>query len=278
MRKSRLAGPDRPRPSAHRGAIKGALLTCAVGIAACSAAATQDEERTGASSSAVGETPCDGARQPQGPTSTATPIGLALEVDNGTGKAISVRAGQTFWLEIVDLRASLDTVSVDEGVDGLKSQDNDFKELPWGRPKLEGVSPEVLPNGDGTFTRRAFYDDAAWMRVPSQLLLEQVDSAGHVVASPILTSIGSADDQRPSDGFFIRRLRALQWTHDCVSTSDCTGAKSFSEEALVEVRNAIDRSHTFKIDPRTAAFRLSWSLKSNSWTIPITQVAKPAYD
>jgi hypothetical protein len=249
-----------------------------VGVAACSAAANgsdESAERTGTKAAAeVGQTPCDAARQPTGPRSTATPIWLALEVDNGTGKAISVRAGQTFWLEIVDLRSSLDGVTVDEGVEGLKTH-GDFAELPWGNPKLEGVSPEVLPNNDGTFTRRAFYDDSPWMDVPSQLLLEQIDGAGHVVAPPILTSIGSADNEKPTDGFFIRRLRALQWTHDCVSTTDCTGAKSFSEEGLVEVRNAVDRSHTFQMSPRATAFRLSWSLKSNSWTIPVTQVAGP---
>ena len=258
-----------------RGARAGALATCVVAAAACSAGASGDEH-TSASSSALGRTPCDESRQAQGPTSVSTPIGLALEVDNGTGKPIQVRAGQTFWLDIVDVRASL-TATVDEGIDGLKTQ-GDFAELPWGFPRFEGVSPEVLPNADGTFTQRSFFDRATWMRVPSALLLEQVDAAGHVVAPPILTSIGSAQDERPSDGFFIRRLRAIQWTYDCVSTTDCTGAKNFGEEALIEVRNAVDHSNTFQINPSTAAFRLSWSLKSASWTIPITQVATPTYD
>ena len=143
---------------------------------------------------------------------------------------------------------------------------------------MEGVSPVVLANDDGTFTQRSFYDGATWMNEPSSLLLEQIDAAGNVVAPPILTSIGSATDERPSDGFFIRRLRAIQWTNDCVSTTDCTGASNFMEEALVEVRNAVDRSNTFRVHPNTAAFRLSWSLKSTSWTIPVTQVATPTYD
>ncbi len=271
-----LKNGPRPGTSAFLwNARAGAIGALAVAAAACSATASSDE-RTSSSSSSLAQTPCDEARQPQGPTSVATPLGLALEVDNGTGKAIQVRAGQTFWLEIVDLRASIDA-SVNEGIDGLKTQ-GDFAGLPWGYPRLEGVSPVVLANTDGTFTQRTFFDGATWMREPSSLLLEQVDAAGHVVAPPILTSIGSADDERPSDGFFIRRLRAIQWTNDCVSTTDCDGATSFLEEALVEVRNAVDRSNMFKVHPNTAAFRLSWSLKPGSWTIPITQVVTPTYD
>jgi hypothetical protein len=279
MPRTRARGRDSNRArsglSLARRAGGSAVLAAILGAAACSAVASSDE-RASSSSAALAPTPCDESRQPQGPTSTATPIGLALEVDDGTGKAIQVRAGQTFWLEIVDLRAST-TSTVDEGINGLKTT-GDFAQLPWGNPRLEGVSPDVLANTDGTFTQRTFFDNATWMRVPSALLLEQIDAAGKVVAPPILTSIGSADDERPSDGFFIRRLRAIQWTNDCVSTTDCTGASNFLEEALVEVRNAVDRSNTFRIHPNTAAFRLSWSLKSSSWTIPITQVATPTYD
>lgn len=250
-------------------------LAIPVSIAACSAA-TDGAESVSTSRAALDPTPCDLATATPGPTSTRTPIGLSVEVDNGVAKPLTVRAGQTFWLETIDLRASI-TASVDEGVNGLKTA-GDFAELPWGNPRLEGVSPVVLPNADGTSTRRAFYDGATWMSSASYLLLEQVDAAGRTVGRPVTASIGKDSHARPTDSFYIRRLHALQWTYDCKSTTDCTGASSFGEEALVELRNALDKDQTFAIQPTTVALRLSWSLKSSSWTIPVTQDASPKYD
>ena len=39
-----------------------------------------------------------------------------------------------------------------------------------------------------------------------------------------------------NDSFFTRRLRAIQWTNNCASATDCSTATSFMEEALVELR------------------------------------------
>ncbi|NEJ98949.1 cytochrome C, partial [Rhizobium leguminosarum] len=52
------------------------------------------------------------------------PVGLALEVDNGEGVPLKVKAGQTFWVNQIDLRASINATK-DEGVDGLR-QNSDF--------------------------------------------------------------------------------------------------------------------------------------------------------
>ena len=255
------------------------MIAMAIPVSAMACSAASDgasSEAVSSEGAAVDQTPCDLSTAAQGPTSARTPIGLAVEVDNGTAKALKVRAGQTFWLETVDLRASI-TATVNEGVEGLKTS-GDFAELPWGKPRLAGLSPEVLPNADGTYVRRSFYRNATWMENASFLLLEQIDASGHVVGRPVTASIGLDDQARASDSFYIRRLHAIQWTYDCPTLNDCTGAKSFGEEGLVELRNALTHGQTFSIQPSTVALRLSWSLKSSPWTIPITQVAAPTYD
>ncbi len=58
----------------------------------------------------------------------AAPVGLAVEVDNGNGIALQLKRGQTYYLNQIDLRASI-TATTDEGVAGLRTQ-GDFKNLP----------------------------------------------------------------------------------------------------------------------------------------------------
>ena len=48
----------------------------------------------------------------------AAPVGLAVEVDNGAGIALKLKRGQTYYLNQIDLRASI-TATNDEGVAGL---------------------------------------------------------------------------------------------------------------------------------------------------------------
>src|SRR6266567_3026673 len=52
------------------------------------------------------------------PDGAGTPVGLAIEVDNGVAKPLQVKSGQTFYLNQIDLRAST-TSTVDEAVAGL---------------------------------------------------------------------------------------------------------------------------------------------------------------
>src|SRR6185503_7774532 len=61
--------------------------------------------------------------------------------------------------------------------------------------------------------------------------------------------------------------------------SDCAGASSFQEEALVELRNARTPGPVFTLAPSTAALEVRWSLKPGShYVVPITQVAAPPFD
>lgn len=209
-------------------------------------------------------------------TDRRTPVGLAIEVDNGVGTPLQVRRGQTFYVNQIDLRAST-TSTVDEGVSGLRTR-GDFAHLPWTGIALEEQEFALLPNADQTFTRRTFFRGAAWIETRSTFRLEQIDRAGHVVGTPITLDAGEDAAQHLADDFFDRRLRAIQWTRDCPTSSDCAGADTFEEEALVEVRHALRPERTFTMDARTTGFRLHWSLRPGpAYTIPVTQIATPLF-
>ena len=203
-------------------------------------------------------------------------IGLAIEVDNGVPAPLQVKRGQTFYLNQIDIRSST-TSTVDEGVAGLRTR-GEFASLAWGNVDREEEEFVLLPNADGTFTRRAFFRGASWMKARSIFRLEQLDARGKTLGWPITVDAGLDHDRRTSDDFFDRRFRAIQWTRDCRTSTDCTGATAFEEEALVELRNAMHPEQTFTIEPRTTALRRVWSmLPGRLYTIPVTQVAAPEF-
>jgi len=207
----------------------------------------------------------------------APAVGLALEIENGVGMPLSVKAGQSFYINQIDLRAFIDTAT-DEGVAGLKTT-GAAASLPWGRQTAQvDEEPVLLPNPDNTFTRRRFFRKATWMDAPSLFLVEQLDANGRRRGWPVIVSAGTDRDRRRSDDFFVRRLRAIQWTNDCPAPNDCTGAKSFQEEALVELRDAQHPERTFDIDATTTSLRVIWTLDPHHpYSIPVTQVANPTY-
>jgi hypothetical protein len=218
-----------------------------------------------------------GAFPPDGPTSTNTPIGLALEIDQGTGVPLKVRSGQRFYINQIDMRASVDRTE-DEDVDGL-DEEGDFASLDWDDIELEEESFVGQANADGTWTRRRFYRGADWMDVPSGFVIEQVDAQGHITTYPIIVGTGLEHTRTPFDSFFTRRLRAIQWTYDCAAPGDCDGASAFSEEALVELRYANGPNPNFVIQPETTALRVHWTLKpTQPYLIPVEQIDDPAWD
>lgn len=211
-----------------------------------------------------------------GPTTTSTPVGLALEVDGGVGAPVKVRAGQTFYLNQIDVRTSIKT-TVDEGVDGLKSA-GDFTDVNWEGLTLADEEPKLLAGPTG-YTRRRFYREAQWMNQSGSFEVEQLDASGHVVGTGTRVETGKQHQQKDKDDYWDRRYRAIQWTYDCPGLHDCTGAKDFEEEALIELRNAMHPEKTFQITKDTVALRLTWSHKKKTpWTIPVTQVASPEWD
>lgn len=211
------------------------------------------------------------------PTTPNTPVGLAIEVENGVGAPLRVRAGQRFWLDQIDLRA-VNATSVDQGVDSLDDT-GDFAHLDWRNTELEEFDFIGLPNPDGTFTRRAYYRSAKWMERPNVFALWQVDHRGRLSGLPIVVNAGQEQRRTPADDFFVRRLRAIQWTNDCVSKEDCSTATNFQEEALVEVRNSLRPSNTFRMQSSTRSFALWWNQNPTAvYSIPVEQVATPEYD
>lgn len=205
------------------------------------------------------------------------PVGLALEVDQGVGVPLRVRAGQEFFIQQIDLRTALEA-TVDEGVSGLAGQ-GDFAGLPWSGVFLADSEFVGSPNPDGTWTRRRFYRGARWMTEPSTFVVTPLGVDGRPVANPVVLHVGSESRRSPSDTFFVRRLRAIQWTFDCASPSDCSNAQVFQEEALVELRNALSTARTVRMTPDVDSLQVRWSLRPDRpWTLPVEQVEAPPWD
>lgn len=205
-------------------------------------------------------------------------VGLALEVEDGEGVPLRVRAGQAFYINQIDLRAAV-AATRDEGVNGLRTA-GDFAGLGWGGVRMVEQAFELLPGPEG-FKRRRFYRDAAWMDVPSFFWVEPVDAEGRLAGEPVFLNAGSNNKSRDSDDFFVRRFRAIQWTNDCVAPDNCAGADNFTEEALVELRYARTpaKSKLLRLRPNTVALRLRWSLRPSApYSIPVEQVARPEFD
>lgn len=214
-----------------------------------------------------------------GPTNTHTPIGLAIDIEDGVGQPISVREHQTFYVNQIDMRAHLET-TVDDGVAAL-SHTGDFAHLDWTGTQQVDESFENQANADGTFTRRRFYREAAWMNTPSAYYIEQLDERGNLRGIPVVVADGPVDARTggPTDTWFARRLRGIQWANNCLSKTDCTTASDFTEEALVELRYSNGPMPTFRFDPQTTQLRVVWTANPfHPYTIPVTQVKHPEWD
>lgn len=247
----------------------GALVVAACSDTSVGSGESSDEGRVDSTEDALIVT--------SGPTTVATPIGLAVRIEEGAGVPIKVRAGQTFYVNQIDMRASL-AASVDERVLGLEAS-GDFATLAWTGVELADESALDAPNADGTFTNRRFFRGAKWMTRDSRFTFTQVDANGAPTDASLVVSAGSDEKSKSSDGFFVRRMRAIQWTFDCVSRTSCAGAQSFQEEALVELRNSMHPEATFAIAPTTTALHVEWSENpGKTYTIPVEQVASPALD
>jgi hypothetical protein len=206
-------------------------------------------------------------------------VGLALEVNNGEGQPLRVRAGGTFYINQIDLRAAVSTFT-DEGLRKLRAT-SDFAGLGWGGVRQVDQESQESIGAPGSYTRRRFYRGAAWMDVPSTFTVEPVDAQGRLTGQPVVVRAGSEYRRRTErDDFFIRRFRAIQTAFGCSTRTDCSTSKSYEEEALVELRNAYDhaKAHTFTFQPTTRALRLRWSLRPAApYVIPVEQVQNPPY-
>ena len=212
--------------------------------------------------------------------STSNPqaaIGLALDLKNGTSAPLRLHAGRTFYLDLIDMSTTI-SASVDEGVTGLKHT-GDFATASWMGTQFEEEETAQIPDALGHFTRSRFYRGAAWMKTSSVIEIQQLDANGHSLGAPLVAHVGKDDQRKPNDHFFVRRLRAIQRTLGCVAPKDCTGANQFEEEAVVELRNALDQDSTFTLDSKTKSLRMHWSANpQQSYVIPVEQVTAPLYE
>ncbi|WP_225408327.1 cytochrome c3 family protein [Stigmatella hybrida] len=205
-------------------------------------------------------------------------LGVALEVEDGVGMPLRVRAGQTVYINQIDIRSSV-AASRDEGLAGLV-RIGDFAGLGWLGVRKVDEEFEILSGEEG-YKRRRFYRNAAWMDLPSGFFVEPVDEAGRLTGAPIFLNAGQNGQRQDTDDFFVRRFRAIQWTYDCPALHDCTGASNYLEEALLELRNARTQAKqkTLALNAKTQGLRLRWTLRPfSAYTIPVEQVAQPAYD
>jgi hypothetical protein len=210
-------------------------------------------------------------------TSSASPIGIALDIEDGVATPLRIRSRQRFYVQQIDLRAHVDR-SIDDGVSALAGL-GDFADLDW-----RGVAPVdqsfvSAPNPDGTFTRRRLFRQARWMDERSEFAIEQLDARGELLGRPLVVDIGKSFAPGDRDSFVIRRLRAIQWTNDCATRSDCRGAASFLAEALVELRDASRPDPGVALDPETTQLRVTWSAnRRHPYLVPVQQIADPAWD
>ncbi|MDF2691671.1 MAG: hypothetical protein K0S65_54, partial [Labilithrix sp.] len=212
-----------------------------------------------------------------GPTTVNTPIGLALEYKNGVGLPLKVRKGQRFYLEQIDLSTSVFS-TVDEGLDGLE-REGDMRHAKWKGLRLEETDFAQLPDAEGRLTRSRFYRNAKWMTQRSKITIEQVDNRGRSLSAPIEVDAGKDGKRGKKDHFWVRRMRAIQWTRGCASRQDCSGAYEHEEEAVVELRNSMDQESTFKLDPRAVKLRMHWSENpAQVYETAIEQVQTPPFD
>jgi hypothetical protein len=222
--------------------------------------------------------PASGATFPaSGATTADTPIGIALDVEDGVAPPLRIRSRQRFYIQQIDLRAHVDR-GVDEGVAGL-ARAGDFAALDWTGTRGVDESFVSVASADGTFTRRRMFRDARWMNEPSRFAIEQLDAAGRRLGAPLVVHTGREFEPGPDDSFFVRRLRAIQWANDCASRSDCSRATSFLEEALVELRYASGPGPSAVLDARTTRLRVTWTANhDHAYTIPVEQVTSPTWD
>jgi len=203
------------------------------------------------------------------------PVGLALAINNGEGVPLRLKAGQEFFVNIIDIREHLKTAS-DAGVAGLKRSAL-FAGLSWDGLRSEEEFVD-LANPDGSFTRRRFYTGAAWMKQPSTFTITPLDAKGAATAKPVTIKLGRDATGKFTDSMFINRLRAIQWTYDCPSMATCAGAKAFEEEALFELRHAKLPADKLAMPGETAALQVRWSLQpARTMLIPVTFTSNAEY-
>jgi predicted CXXCH cytochrome family protein len=193
-------------------------------------------------------------------------VGLSLwfqdgevRLENGTPKTLALYEDFPRYVQELDITAHFDSTT-DLGIEPLK-QSGDMSGLDWRGVELadEDYRPE-LGTEPRTYTRSRFYRHAKWMERASVIKITPVDAHNRPVGSPIVEQVGTDDKLRRTDDAFVRRFDARQITRGCRAIGDCTGATSFTAQALMQVRNALDgERQARRIPDRAKKLEIVWS-------------------
>ncbi|MCW5812989.1 MAG: hypothetical protein KIT84_18320 [Labilithrix sp.] len=161
-----------------------------------------------------------------------------MRLENGTPKTLTIYGDEDRYMQELDFTSSVDTTT-DKGITPV-TQTGDMARLDWRGVEMvdEDWRPE-LGSMPKTYTRSRFYRKAKWMTNASVLSVTPVDAQNRPVGDPIIVNAGTDDKWRDSDDGFVRRFDARQITYGCRAIGDCTGATSFTAQALMQVRDAM---------------------------------------
>lgn len=188
----------------------------------------------------------------------AGPVGLSIYLQDGVAEPINIVDNERRFVDELDITATV-TTATDEGIDPV-IQSGDLSTLDWTGVELADEEWKPAGDGSGTFVRERFYRNAAWMENPSTFVISQVDG-DRVLPNPGFETFAGYDDFKTvSDDGAIRRFFARQVTTGCTDIGDCSTATSFTAQALVQLRQAIDpKRESRKISKKADALRIVWT-------------------
>jgi len=215
------------------------LLTCAVVCLAfngCSAGSEEPVEKTGAALQG-GNSHCG-----------TSPVGLSFFFQNGVARPIAFRGNPARFLQEIDISESVVTTT-DQGIQPL-IDDSAVSGMDWrGVTQVEEI---WIPGLDGTFTRERYYRNARWMENPGTFTVHALDAQGQELGPTLVAHAGRDDRRSPQDDDWTRRFNARQLTPGCPAIGNCSGATSFTAEALIQLRDALHPEQDARTIPTSA--------------------------
>ncbi|HEY8945349.1 MAG TPA: hypothetical protein VIM73_13855 [Polyangiaceae bacterium] len=221
------------------------LLACAVvcfTFSGCGASSEDSVEKTGAALQS-------------NPRCGDGPVGLSFFFRNGAANPIVFRGNPARFLQEIDISESVVTTT-DQGIQPLITS-SAVSGMDWrGVTQVEEI---WLPAFDGTFTRERYYRNARWMENEGNFTVHALDAQGHQVGPALVAHAGRDDRRSAQDDDWTRRFNARQLTSGCSAIGNCTGATSFTAEALIQLRDALHPEQDARTLPESAtALRLEF--------------------
>ena len=184
-------------------------------------------------------------------------VGLSLFFRNGQMAPLTLVGAPPRYLQEVDIAVTTPTSTTDQGITPL-IHGGELAGLNWNG--VHPVEDDWRQEVDTSWTLQRFYRGAKWMEQPSHFTVRAVNAAGRPVGQPLEAQAGKDDKWQNGDDAFVRRFVVRQIVRGCPAIYDCTGATSFTGQALVQLRDALNPNERSAVIPAEAtALRLSWS-------------------